>query len=108
MPPQPLPLNQYDPNTQAFLHDAYNQCILMEANAGNDENTQMLARCLGFLMRELPPEASELVANEIVGCYADLKKMADLAQLYINHLIRLCESYFASSHQHANSSLIHF
>ena len=108
MPPQPLPLNQYDPNTQAFLHDAYNQCILMEAHADNDENTKMLACCLGFLMRELPHKASELVANEIVGCYADFAKMADLAQLYINHLIRLCESYFASNHQHANSSLIHF
>ena len=74
----------------------------MEADAGNDGNAQMLARCLGFLMLELSHEASEIVANEIVVCYTDFEKMADLAQMYINHLIRLCGSYFAFNHQHAS------
>jgi hypothetical protein len=80
--------------------------MMMEADAGNnDVEAQMLARCLGYLITELPREASESVANEVVGCNADFVKMADLAHLYINHLIRLCESYL---NQHANSSLIHF
>jgi hypothetical protein len=91
-PPQSLPLNPYDPNTEAFLHDAFSQCMQMEADAGNDGYAQMLARCLGFLMLELPHEASEIVANEILACYANFEKMADLAQMYINHLIRLCKS----------------
>jgi hypothetical protein len=82
----------------------------MEANAhaGNDGKAQMLVRCLGFLMLELPHEARETVANKVVGCSADFEKMAELAQMYIDHLIRLCESYFAFNHQHAISSLIHF
>ena len=105
MPPQPLPLNPYNPNTEASLYDAFNQCILMEADAGNNAHRQMLARCLGYLILQLPQEAKGIVANEIVVCYADFEKMAVLAQLYIDHLIRLCESF---NHQHASSSLIHF
>ena len=107
MPPQPLPLNPYNPNTEAPLYDAFNLCILMEADAGHNGNAhrQMFARCLGYLMLQLPQKAKEIVANEIVVCYADFEKMAYLAQMYIDHLIRLCES---SNHQHANSSLIHF
>ena len=94
MPPQPLPLNPYNPNTEAPLYGAFNQCNLMEADAGNDGNAQMLARYLGFLMLKLPHEAKEIVSHEIDVCYADFEKMADLAQMYIvNHLIRLCESY---------------
>ena len=80
----------------------------MEADAGNDAKALMLARCLGFLMLELPHEPSEVVANEIIACNASFEKMAELAELYINHLIRLCESYFAFNQQHARSSLIHF
>ena len=110
--PQPLPLNPYNPNTQALLHDAFDQCMQMEANAlaGNDGKAQMLARCLGFLILELPHGASEIVAHEVVGCFAEFEKMAELAQIYIDHLIRLCESYFSFNHQleHANSGLIHF
>ena len=82
------------------------QCIMMEAEAGNDVDAQMLTRCLGYLITELPCEAGESVANEVVGCNADLEKMTDLAHLYIDNLIRLCESYF--SHQNVNSSLVHF
>ena len=77
----------------------------MEAGAGNNADRQMLARCLGYLILQLPQEAKGVVAGEIVTCYADFEKMADLAQFYIDHLIRLCESF---NHQHANSSLIHF
>ena len=64
----------------------------MEADAGNNGNAhrQMLARCQGYLMLELPQEAKKIVANETIVCYADFEKMADLAQMYIDHLIRLC------------------
>ena len=79
---------------------------MMEAEAGNDVEAQMLARCLGYLITELPREAGESVANEVVGCNADFENMADLAHLYINYLIRLCESYFAFNHQHVNSIFI--
>ena len=106
---QPLPLNPYNPNTQPSLHDAFDQCRQMEANAlaGNDGEAQMLARCLGFLIQELPDDTGEIVAHEVIDCYANFEKMAELARLYIDHLIRLCES-FVFNHQHANSSLIHF
>ena len=82
----------------------------MEAKAGNDVEAQMLARCLGYLITELPREAGESVANEVnevVGCNSDFENMADLAHFFINYLIRLCESYFALNHQHVNSILIH-
>ena len=46
----------------------------MEAEAGNDVEAQMLARCLGYLITELPREAGESVANEVVGCNADFEK----------------------------------
>jgi hypothetical protein len=44
----------------------------MEANAGADSatDTQMLARCLGYLLRELPHEAGGGVAQEIMDCGA--------------------------------------
>ena len=83
----------------------------MEAEAGYDVEAQMLARCLGYLITELPREAGESVANEVnevVGSNSDFQKMADLAHLYINYIIRLCESYFAFNHQHVNSILIQF
>ena len=104
--PQPLPVNPYHPYKEALLHDAYNQCVMMETNAA-DEETLMLARCLGYLMLELPGEANGTVANEVVACNANFEEMATLSHLYIDHLIRLCESCLAFNHQHANSSLIH-
>jgi hypothetical protein len=97
-PPQPLPANPYNPNKEVPLHDAYSQCVMMETNAG-DEEALMLARCLGYLMLELPGEANKVLANEVVACNANFELMATLSQLYIDHLIRLCESCFAFNHQ---------
>jgi hypothetical protein len=45
MPPQPCNLN-----TEAPLHGAFSQCMMMEADAGNDVEAQMLAHCLGYLI----------------------------------------------------------
>jgi hypothetical protein len=108
--PQPLPENPYDFN-EGPLHDAYSQCVMMETARDSTEENVMLARCLAYLMLELPgSEARELVANEIVACHSDFDDMAVLSHLYIDHLIRLCEFCFAFNQQHAidNSSLIHF
>jgi hypothetical protein len=107
LPPQPLPANPYNPNKEAPLHDAYSQCVMMETNTG-DEEVLMLARCLGYLMLELPGEANEVMANEVVACNDNFEEMATLSHLYIDHLIRLCESCFAFNHQHANSRLFYF
>ncbi|KXN89770.1 hypothetical protein AN958_05310 [Leucoagaricus sp. SymC.cos] len=57
--------------------------------AGADKVALVLARCLGYLIRELPAEANGVVANEVVACNADFEKMKSLSQLYIDHLIRL-------------------
>ena len=102
--PQPLPVNPYDPNTQGHLHEGYSQCVMMETEADGDEESLMLTRCLGYLILELPHDAGELVAVEVIGC-PDFYDMEILAQLYIDHLIRLCESCFAFNH---HSSLMHF
>ncbi|KAF9483353.1 hypothetical protein BDN70DRAFT_315060 [Pholiota conissans] len=83
--PQSLPLNTYEPP----IYEAYEQCLMMEANAGTDTDTLMLARCLGYLIRELPNEARELLAQEIVECFANFDEMKSLSWLYVNHLIRL-------------------
>jgi hypothetical protein len=103
--PQPLPVNPYDPNTEAPLYEGYTQCVMMETDAGGNGKKLMLARCLGYLILELPHDAGELVAIEIVACNANFYDMANLAHLYIDHLIRLCEFCFAVNH---HSSLIHF
>jgi hypothetical protein len=74
----------------------------MESEAGGNRETLMLARCLEYLILELPHDAGELVAIEVVECRADIY---DMSHLYIDHMIRLCESCFAFDH---HSSLIHF
>jgi hypothetical protein len=80
----------------------------MESELAGDREALILSRCLGYLILELPREASEMVASEVVGCNASFEEMATLSRFYIDHLIRLCESYFGVNYQHANSSLIHF
>jgi hypothetical protein len=103
--PQPLPVNPYNAITQISLHEAYRQCVMMETEAGGNGETLMLARCLGYLILELPGESNQVVAHEVVACNADFQEMAKLSHLYIDHLIRLCKSCFSFNH---HSSLIHF
>ena len=101
--PQPLPLNTYDLATEVAVHDAYEQCLMMEASAGTDTD-HMLARCLGYFIRELPNEAKELLVQDIVECAADCDKMKSLSWLYISHLIRLCEPFFMLNDSSATHS----
>jgi hypothetical protein len=96
--PQPLPVNINNMNrdNQAPFYDAYEQCPRMEADtdADSDPDTQMLARCLGYLLRELPHDAGGVVAQEITDCGADVGKMQALSRFYINRLIRPCAKPF--------------
>ena len=74
----------------------------MATSGDLDETRHMLARLLGYLMIELgkiSDEARDVVAHEVVACVADFEKMDILANLYINHLVRLCESYFTPTCQ---------
>ena len=103
--PQPLPVNPYDFNAQGHLHAGNAQCVMMETEAGGNGKALMLARCLGYLILELPHDAGGLVAIEVLGCAADFEKMAILSNIYIDHLIRLCKSCFSFNH---HSNLIHF
>ena len=89
---QPLPANSYDQN-DSRIYEAYEQCLLSEAeaNAENDQMGLMYARCLGYLISEAPDDNSRnVIANEILGCEA--VGMDGLAKLYIDHVVRLCES----------------
>lgn len=91
---QPLPGNPYDPN-DTQIYEAYEQCLLSEAeaNAENDWKGLMYARCLGYLISEAPDHNSRnVIVNEILGCEADSARMDALAKLYIDHVVRLCES----------------
>jgi len=55
----------------------------------------MYARCLGFLIIEAPDDdARDYISHEIMQCEGNGDRMNELAQLYINHLFRLCESLF--------------
>ncbi|KJA18783.1 hypothetical protein HYPSUDRAFT_69697 [Hypholoma sublateritium FD-334 SS-4] len=87
--PHPLPYNNYNPSTQAPLHDAYEECLMMEASVGTDKDALVFPRCLGYLILELPHEAGEVVAHEVVDCHASFDRMRSLSLFYIDHLIRL-------------------
>jgi hypothetical protein len=53
----------------------------------------MYVRCLGYLLTEVPvARGRHMVANDILFCNSNKKAMDRLAQLYINHVIRLCEA----------------
>jgi len=53
----------------------------------------MFARCLGYLVLEAPTSACrDMISDEILECKGNRDDMEALARLYINHLLRLCES----------------
>jgi hypothetical protein len=94
---QPLPRNPFRPQDAQDLHDAYDQCLASESEAGSEQELAY-ARCLGYFLTELPTaRGKHMVAEDIVLCQGDKEAMDRLAQLYIKHVIRLCESTFANS-----------
>ncbi|CAA7263957.1 unnamed protein product [Cyclocybe aegerita] len=87
---QPLPRNHYRPVNERLIHEAYDQCLQNELEAGNNERFLMWARCLGHLIREAPDTAARTgVAEEINRCNGSRAQMDLLAEFYVNHLIRL-------------------
>ncbi|KAF5348781.1 hypothetical protein D9756_009749 [Leucocoprinus leucothites] len=86
---QPLPLNPFDEQDQPDLHDAYDQCLASEREAGSEQEL-MCARCLGYFLIEAPVvHGQHTVAKDILLCNGDKRAMDHLAQLYINHIILL-------------------
>jgi hypothetical protein len=99
---QPLPLNPFHPGNLPDLHHAYNQCLTSESEAESEEEV-MYARCLGYLLIEVPTSRGKhMIAEDITLCNGDAKGMGRLAKLYINHIIRLCKSAFTKLDPHRN------
>lgn len=74
------------------IYEAYEQCLFheAEANAENERERLMNARCLGYLILEAPGDDSRnVIVNESLGCEADSARMDALAKLYIDHVVRL-------------------
>ena len=95
---QPLLPNPYHQLDQVNYHEAYNRCLQSEAKAGATVNRLMFARCLGYLILEAPTSAGrDMISDDILECKGNRDDMEALAQLYINHLLRLCELTFLYS-----------
>ena len=90
---QPLLPNPYHQLDQVNYHEAYNHCLQCEAEAGTGVTRLMFARCLGYLILEAPTSTGrDMISDEILECNGNRDDMEALARLYINHLLRLCES----------------
>jgi len=90
---RPLLPNPYHQLDQVNYHEAYNHCLQSEAEAGATVTRLMFARCLGYLILEAPTSAGrDMILDEILDCKGNRDDMEALAQLYIHHLLRLCES----------------
>jgi hypothetical protein len=91
-PKKALPRNPFHPESLPDLHAAYAQCLVSENEARSEEGL-MYVRCLGYLLTEVPvTRGKHMVAKDIILCNGNKKAMDRLAQFYINHVIRLCES----------------
>ena len=102
---RPLPPNPFDKDLHALFRAAYDQCLKHEevAQLSKQEATTkskeeeyakevVYGRCLGYLLTEtLHTDAKRIVADEIIGCNGCREKMNQLAETYINHIIRLCQ-----------------
>lgn len=89
---QPLPLNPFDQNNEGCLHSAYNCCLKMEYEHLHCNDIFVIhARCLGYLITELPPKGRKAVSEEILVCSNKEEELRKLSEYYINTLIRICE-----------------
>jgi hypothetical protein len=51
-------------------------------------------RCLGYLLTETShTNGKRMVSDDIIKCDGQREKMNELAETYINHLIRLCQGF---------------
>ena len=90
---RPLPANPYHQLDQVNYHEAYNCCLQSEAEAGATVTHLMFACCLGYLILEVPTSAGQdMILDKILECKGNRNDIEALAQLYIHHLLCLCES----------------
>jgi hypothetical protein len=98
---QPLPLNPFHKDLDASFHAAYDRCLrheeaTREAKTKSKEEQYakevVYGRCLGYLLTETPhTNGKRMVSEGIIKCNGQREKMNELAETYINHLIRLCQ-----------------
>ena len=101
LPPrnQPLPLNTFHPVKETPFYEAYECCIgnESETQARGDTTALADARCLGYLLRELPTKGQDVVAKEILESVSQGSDMNELGKFYVDHLIRLCMPFITST-----------
>ena len=94
--PQPLPPNPYNTGQQAVLHAAYKRCVILQnshSEVGQRGRLSVLicARLLGYMILEAPTDEGRTeFVSEIVRCVDDMD-LQKLAEVYKNHLLRLCK-----------------
>ena len=102
---RPLPPNPFHKDLHALFRAAYDQCLkheeaaqLSKDGATTKEQQEKYAkgvvygRCLGYFLTETPEtNGKHMVADEITGCGGSREKMNQLAELYLNHIVRLCQ-----------------
>jgi hypothetical protein len=97
---QPLPPNPFHSENDVALHDAYQCCFDNEmelTGAALAGPPLIYARCLGYLLLELPDEGRRVVAHEILECRLQNSDVNMLGKLYVDHLIRLCIVIYIST-----------
>jgi hypothetical protein len=96
---QPLPPNRFHPVNEAPFYDAYDYCLgnESETEARGDTTALADARCLGYLLCELPTKGQNVVANKILECVSQGSDMNELGKFYVDHLIRLCMLFITST-----------
>lgn len=77
-------------------YNAY-KCTFDLQSASTNKSDLVKARLLGHMLLEFDePSARDILSNEINSC-SDNSKLKELADLYINHFIRLCKFYASAS-----------
>jgi hypothetical protein len=98
--PTALPsANPYKETTQLVIRCAYNRCLDLEKRhvevpRHGRLDVLICARMLGYLLLEAPTEEGRMdFASEVVSCCNDgYKELQSLAELYKDHLLRVCKS----------------
>lgn len=102
---QPLPPNPFTQSNEGLFYNAYKCCLDMEHDHSNPDDLYLVhARCLGYLITELPPNGRKAVADEINLCCKKDEDLKNLSEYYIDSLIRLCEPSFLFNYISSNSS----
>ncbi|KDQ61386.1 hypothetical protein JAAARDRAFT_190164 [Jaapia argillacea MUCL 33604] len=86
----PLPPNDYA--NDSLWHRAYDRCQRLEQVSGNVDLKTILARLLGYMVREAPTDIGRTnISQDIIGC-SDESELYILADMYMNHFVRCLRS----------------